>query len=59
MAKFNEKTDGKNDEFTPKILKLKEKIMKKPHLGGPDLYDMPRCTFNGPPPCPPMPKCQK
>jgi len=59
VTKINKKTDRKNDEFTPRILKLKEKTYERPSLGGVMMRWDERCSLNGPPPCPPAPKCQK
>ncbi len=59
MRKINGHTGKKDDEFTPKIVKLKEKTCKEPFPGGPMMRWDERCSVNGPPPCPPAPKCQK
>ena len=59
MTKINKKIDRENDEFTPRILKLKEKTCKEPSFHGPMMRWDETCSVNGPPPCPPAPKCQK
>lgn len=59
MSLTKNQKENEEKEFEPAILELEDFKPEKPVVGGPMMSRDPRCSMNGPPPCPPASKCKK